>query len=136
MSPAARRSAARCECDYGDAHMPPSRISASPSSILVGGVATVEHPFQCRPFHRAVRTLSALGVWRRRHSELRVRADDNVLRWERYFRIAGHRQQLRLTRPLEAIDVAERLTDGLADRQQTVVAQNHDFTVAEIFGQP
>src|SRR4051812_46260253 len=116
MSPAARRPAARYELDYGDAHTPPSRVSASPSSILVGGVATVEHPFQCRPFHRAVRTLSALGVWRRRHSKLRVRSGDNVLRRERYFRVAGHRQQLCLARPLQAIDVAERLTDGLADR--------------------
>src|SRR6476660_2381478 len=116
MSRAARRPAARYECDCDDAHTPLSCVSASPSSILVGGVATVEHALQCRPFHRAVRTLSALGIWRRRHRELRVRAGDNVLRRERYFRIAGHRQQLRLTRPLQAIDVAERLTDGLADR--------------------
>src|SRR3954453_9629829 len=116
MSPAARRPAARYECDCDDAQTSPSGVSESPSSILVGGVATVEHPFQCRPFHRAVWTLSALGVRRRRHSELRVRTSDNVLRRERYFRIAGHCQQLRLARPLQAIDVAECLTDGLTDR--------------------
>src|ERR1700716_3024203 len=115
---------------------PSSRVSTSRRSILVGGVATVEHPFQCRPFHRAMRTLSALGIWRRRNRELRVRTGDNILRWDRYFRTTGHGQQLRLAGPLQTIDVAERLTDGLANRQQTMVAQNHHFTVAEVFDQP
>jgi hypothetical protein len=57
----------------------------------------------------------ASATWRAARSN-----GDDVLRRDRHFRIAGHRQQLRLASLLEAIDVAERLTDRLADRQQAM----------------
>ena len=44
--------------------------------------------------------------------------------------------KLRLAGALQAIDVVEGLADGLADRKQAVVAQDHHLAVAEVLDQP
>ena len=61
---------------------------------------------------------------------------DHVLRRHRDLGVAGQRQKLRLAGALQPVDVVERLADGLADREQAVIAQDHHLAVAEVLDQP
>src|SRR5439155_1533110 len=82
------------------------------------------------------RAILALGVRRRHRHQLRVRLGDHRLRRHADFAVTGERQKLCLAGALQAINAVEGLADGLADREQAMVAQDHHLAIAEIVDQP
>src|SRR3954470_5234620 len=93
----------------GNTGMPnyPDKSAFFADSGFIGRIAAVEHPFQRRPFQRAVRPILALGVRRRHRRELGVRLGDDVLRRHRDFAVASQHQKLSLAGSLQAVDAVE-----------------------------
>jgi len=105
-------------------------------SVFVGRIAPVEHALERRPFQRAMRPFRALCVRGRRDRKLLVRSNNRFLRRARELAIASHGQKLGLARTFEPVNVIERLPDGGAARQQSMIAKNHHLAVAEVVDKP
>src|SRR5687768_16888408 len=91
--------------------------------MRVRRVFPVELAEQRGPFEEAAaaRRLQAL-----------VRMPDDFARRILKLHVARERGHLELARALETKDVVEALRNARADREEPVVAQHHDFTIAEV----